>query len=615
MAKSKNTASRTAVWVIVGLLILAMGGFGVDGVLNSASGRIAQVGEKDVSANEYARALQQQFAEITRQTGQPYGMARARQDGVDQAILNSLIRQRALDHEASQLGLSIGDENLRDQIVQIQSFRGIDGSFDREGYAFALQNAGLSEAQFETQLREETARTILTAAIEGGVQMPAIYGETLVGFVGETRDFTWARLHADLLDTPVAEPAEDALRSFHAENIESYQIPETKRITYALLTPLDVIGTLDIPEEDLRREYDARADEFSQPERRLVERLVYLDADAAEAARAQIDAGNTFEGLVEARGLSLTDVDLGDVTRDDLGAAADAVFAAELGAVVGPLDSELGPALFRVNALLPAQVTSFDDARSALRDRLAADRAQRQLDVDAEAFEDMLAGGASLEELAQDTPMRLGQIDWYDGQTGEIAAYLAFQRAAATLSEDDFPRIQPLDDGGIFAMRLDETTPQRDAAFDEVADQVRADWTEERTEEALRALSETMIARLEAGETMAALGLTETVETGMTRGAFLADAPQGFIPETVFDMAPGETRSVTDAGTAILVRLDAVTSAFEDPASVDLQARLLDEVSASLADSLSEIVTSDALLRANPSIDARALDAVHTQFP
>ncbi|MDW3184392.1 MAG: SurA N-terminal domain-containing protein [Roseobacter sp.] len=96
--------------------------------------------------------------------------------------MQRLIAQRALDHEAAQIGLSIGDENLRDRILEIGAFRGIDGAFDREGYRFALEQSGISEAQFETQLREEVARTLMQGAILSGVVMPDAFVDTLVNY-------------------------------------------------------------------------------------------------------------------------------------------------------------------------------------------------------------------------------------------------------------------------------------------------------------------------------------------------------------------------------------------------------------------------------------------------
>ncbi len=60
----------------------------------------------------------------------------------------------------------------------------------------------------------------------------------------------------------------------------------------------------------------------------------------------------TFEQVVAERGLALADIDLGEQARDDLGAAGDAIFALDEPGVVGPLPSDLGPALYRMNAIL-----------------------------------------------------------------------------------------------------------------------------------------------------------------------------------------------------------------------------------------------------------------------
>ena len=193
--------------------------------------------------------------------------------------------------------------------------------------------------------------------------MPETYASTLVSFLGETRDFTWVRLGQADLAEPLREISPEELRTFYEDNLDDYELPETKRITFAVLTPDMIVDSMEIDEATLRSEYDARLNEFNSPERRLVERLVYLDADAADRAAAQLEVGGTtFETLVEDRGLALSDIDLGDVSRLELDAAGEDVFNAEVGDVVGPLPSTLGPALFRVNGVLPAQSISFEDA-------------------------------------------------------------------------------------------------------------------------------------------------------------------------------------------------------------------------------------------------------------
>ncbi|MEC8042670.1 MAG: peptidylprolyl isomerase, partial [Pseudomonadota bacterium] len=157
-------------------------------------------------------------------------------------------------------------------------------------------------------------------------------------------------------------------------------------------------------------------DQFIVAERRLVERLIYSDATAADAAKAALDAGEKdFETLVADRGLDLADVDMGDVTAASLGAAGSDVFALDGTGVVGPVETTLGPALFRVNGVLPGSETTLDEAREELHAELASDAARRQIDRVAEDLDDLLAGGATLEELEGEGGAVLSSIDWHAG--------------------------------------------------------------------------------------------------------------------------------------------------------------------------------------------------------
>jgi peptidyl-prolyl cis-trans isomerase D len=163
--------------------------------------------------------------------------------------------------------------------------------------------------------------------------------------------------------------------------------------------------TVEVDEDALRQLYDARIDIYRQPERRLLERLAFGTEEEAQAAFDAIEAGETdFDTLVEERDLTLDDIDLGEVAVEDLPAeAAEVIFADTESEIIGPLPSRLGPALYRVNAVLEATETSFEDARvrpargTGRRGRAPRDRVMR------EEIDDLLASGATLEELAETT--------------------------------------------------------------------------------------------------------------------------------------------------------------------------------------------------------------------
>ena len=614
MAKGKNNLSKTAVWILMGLLILGLGGFGATN-LSGTVRTVGQVGEKYIDINAYARALSQEIQAASAEAGTQINFAQAQAMGLDRAVLASMVQARALDHETEQIGLSVGDENLSNEILKIPAFRGIDGSFDREAYAFSLEQAGTSEAEFETRLREEISRSLLQGAIMAGTKMPNTYARILVAFLGERRDFTWAELDVKDLKTPYETPEEDTLRNFYEANINDYQLPETKRITYAVLQPDDLIDDIEIDQSDLRAEYDARADQYIQPERRLVERLVYFNDQEANKAAAQLEVGGTsFEALVQDRGLNLSDVDLGDVTKTELDAAGNSVFSASVGDVVGPLPSPVGPALFRINAVISAQNTTYEQVENLIRLDLATDAARRQVAVLTEEFDNMLAAGATLEDLDVETAMQIDVIDWDPSIEDDIAAYDGFRDAAKALTMEDFPEIIQLDEGGIVALRLEEIIAPRPAAFEVIMAELKENFKAEQVEASLTSQAKALLPALRSGEPFAEQGLKPTIELGIGRSAFLEGKPTSFVND-VFTMNAGEVRIIPSQGSILVVRLDKIVAVGgSEENSIEMTA-ISKEVDQILASELFKIFSEDVVVRAGPQINQQALDAVHVNFP
>ena len=612
MAKSK--AKQSAAWVIVVLLLLGLLGFGAGG-LSGTIRSIGTVGDKKILVIQYQRALNEQIRAFEAQVGAPISFVQAQSIGLDQQVLNSVIAQRTLDNEAAKLGISVGDERVRAEVLRIPGFRGLSGNFDREAYRSSLQRTGMTETEFETSIREDAARTLVQGAIVEGIQAPNAYAATIAQFIGETRAITWATLTADDLTAPVPDPTDADNQTFYDENPDLFTAPETRTITYAWLTPEMIQDDVVVDAAAVRALYDDRITEFVRPERRLVERLVYLDQAEAEAAKASITAGETtFEGLVEARGLALTDVDMGDVDAVSLGAAGDAVFAALIGDIVGPLETDFGPGLFRINAVLAADETPFEDAEPKLREELAAARARRVIDDFREGINDLLAGGAELEDLADQTDLRIGTINWsVDVQDG-IAAYGAFRSAATAIAEGDFPELNELDDGGIFALRLDSIVAPSIRPLADVTDAVSDAWQDVRTQQAVMSEAEAVTSELDATIGFETVALIATSEDNLTRRSFVNGTPQGFI-QRVFEMELGEVATIDAGNSAIIVRLEHMSIPSPDDASIAADLNALSETAAAgIAQDIFEIFNAEIQRETDVAINPAAITAVHTSF-
>jgi peptidyl-prolyl cis-trans isomerase D len=612
---AKGRTGRAVVWVIVALLIVGLAGFGATS-FGGGGGRLGEVGEVEITVDEYARALQEELRQLSERTGQPFTMEQARAFGIDRLVLARLVGRAALDDEARRIGLSVGDAQVAEEIRAIPAFQGLDGDFDRDAYEFVLDRNGLTPAQFEEQVRADTARGLLQAAVTGGVRIPGVFADTLYAYAREGRDVTWAVLPPDRLEAEVPEPTDAELSAFHAENADAFTAPEERAVTYAWITPDMLAGEMETDEAMLRDLYEERQDEYRQPERRLVERLVFPTEADAESAAAAIAAGETsFDELVAERGLTLADIDLGDVRRDELGAAADMVFALDEPGVAGPATTDLGPALFRVNAILGATEIPFEDAREDLAAEVEADRARRTIEGMEGEIEDLLAGGATLEELANETEMELGTVTLGPDAAEGPAAYEAFRAAALAAEEGEYPELVRLDDGGLFALRVDEVRPPSLRPLDEIRGEVTEAWRATQTQQALLERTGALADAIGGGAGFEEQGLEPGTATGVMRDGVV----EGLSPEAVaaiFDLEPGETMATSVPGGAAVIRLDAVTPADQSSAEAEAtKAAFAEQSAAVLADDMLSAFVAATERAAGISLDQSAIQAVNAQLP
>jgi peptidyl-prolyl cis-trans isomerase D len=624
MAKTPNSANDDLVIrkrrgagilgsILLGLIAVSMLGFGVTSFGASAA-RVGTVGDQEISAGDYANALQGEVNRFSQMVGQPVQLRDLLGAGLDRQVIAELIRKKALNGEMAAMGLSVGDSEVAAELVKIAAFSGIDGQFDRTAYGDTLRRNNMSEADFEADLRADIARGLLQSAIIGGAKSPAALTQTLLDYSGETRDLSYITLTEADLPAPLPAPTDAELQGEYESNIANYTRPEAKRIEYVALLPEDLAKTLPVDEAAIAALYQDRIDQYVIPEKRLVERLVFPTADAAASARAALDSGTSFEDLVAARNLTLSDVDLGDVAKSDLGAAGDAVFALTAAGVVGPIDSDLGPALYRMNAVLEAQEVTLDMARTDLAQEVQLDAARAAIAARIDAIDDALAGGAALQDLAQAESLTIATTDYAKGadDNDAIAGYGAFIQAADALAQGDFPEAIILEDGGVVAMSLQETLPPTPRPLVDVKDKVTAAWRAQTLARAMQSLADGKLAALNGGAQMSSLGTVKTA-SAVARDGAIDGAPAALIA-AAFAGEIGKGQIVTDGAFSALMRLDAITPAAENPSAADLRESLEIQLSQSLAADVFDLYGRQIETDAGIVIDQAVINSVHTQM-
>ena len=621
MSAKKSKISKVFFFFVLSLAVLAMVGFGLTGIFSqSISASVATVGKVDVTADDYFRSIQNEISSVSQQFGTQLTIEQALLFGLDRNVLQRLVTQAAYENEALRLGVSVGDETVKDALLSNAGFQGLTGTFDEDVYKDAIRRSNMTPKEYEALLRSDASQLLIQAAVSAGVNLPDEATLAILMYIGESRGFTYARVGANNIAGSVPAPTDADLNAYYAASPDAFTQPLTRQITYVSLTPVMVAETLEISEERIAALYEERGAEYNTPAKRFVERIVLGSQAEADEARSRIDAGDmTFEQLADSRGLTLADIDLGDVTARDVGtAAAEVLFASEEPGIYGPVDTNIGPALFRVNAAISALSIPLEEVFDELHRELAIEDAGFRIGDVADEVIDLIAGGASLEEVADETDMQLETIDLAEGEADGIAAYATF-REEATASEIGEERdILDLEDGGIFALRVDGITEAFVKPMADVSQAVFDGQQNAKTHELMLARAEQIITAIGVsnGGSLSDFGGSLLLEdaTEVTRTSTIPDLPPSII-EDVFALEVGEATVIEDVYGAVIIELTSV-SPF-DPANEDAIA-ILAQIEAQQAQQLAQDLLAyfgAALVNtAQPTVNQVRIDSLHEQL-
>jgi len=563
--------STFLVWGILVLLIAGLAGFGIGDILRGGlTNTVARSGDVSVSTREYTRAMIRALR-ARANNGQPITMAEARESGFDRQVLAGLVQRAVLDAELVNQGLSVGDATVEAEIAKIPGFQGPDGKFSPEQARFMLDRYGYTEAELAAEIRSESAIALLRKVLTDDLPLPPGLLDTLLAYRLEQRKFAWIRLDAERFGTVEGEPTEEELVAWHKAHAEAFTTPETRVISYAALDPAVLAEGIEIPDEKVKAVYQADIEHYRSPERRSLQRLTFPSMKEAQEAKEKIEKGETtLLALAEARGFAEKDIDLGEKPASALDKpVADAVFALTEPGLAGPVETGLGPALFQVNAILAAHETPFEEAAPAIRKELALKAARDKANELAPQIDDLVAGGARVEEIAQETPFVLGNLELAKGVAGEgLAADPTFIETAEKAEKGVESDLAQAADGTYFVLRVDEIRPAALKPLDQVRDAVIAGWKLEKKRESTREKAKALMARIGEGATLAQiaaeLGVTLAEAGPVGRTGKVEGVPARLIGD-VFGLQPNGVALAEDDGAVYLAQLSQVIS--YDPAS------------------------------------------------
>ncbi|MBV9344675.1 MAG: peptidyl-prolyl cis-trans isomerase [Gammaproteobacteria bacterium] len=416
-------------YLVLGPIVVVFVAWGAYGIVNLSVGNsnyAAEANGEKISLEEARNAWLRQQAQFGGQE-LPAPLRAQLQD----RILEGLIENRLLDKRTQDLGYRVSREQLRVAVQQIPAFQ-INGKYSPEAASVALQQAGLGVETFEAQLRDDVRRLQLAGGIRASNFLTPAELARLAELQDEEREVRYAVLPADHFAAAV-KIDEAAIAAYYKAHQAQFMTPESDRLQYAEARLESLAAEQTISEADVRAAYEKNRSRLEVAERRHAHQILITGKDdASSLAQAQqvladAKAGKDFGALARQYskdpGSAKNGGDLGWVERRNFAAVApalaDALFAMSVGEIRGPVKTQYGYHILRLDEVQAGGGKSFEQARPELEAQLRRDRATDRLGEIQEQLQTRIAEpGADLSALAQEFHLQTGTIESFQKGAG-----------------------------------------------------------------------------------------------------------------------------------------------------------------------------------------------------
>ncbi|KWV57344.1 peptidylprolyl isomerase [Bradyrhizobium macuxiense] len=594
---SSNWLGKTIMAVVMGVLIVSFGIWGIADIFRGfGQSTLAKVGSTEISAEQFRQIYTDRLQQLGRQFGRPLSPDQARAFGIDRQVLQQTLAEAAMDEEARRMGLNQSDAEVLRTIYNDPTFKGLNGQFDPQRFQAVIRNYGYTEGRYIAEQRRVGLRRQIAGTISSGVEPPKSLIEALTRFQNEERSIDYISLGAAQAGT-IEPPSPEALAAYFEDHKVQFRAPEYRKISFVAITPVSIGKWETVSDEDAKKIFEQRREQISTPEKREVSQIVFPNAEDAQAARARITSGTSFDDIAKERKLNPTDVNLGLVAKSAIldPAVATAAFSLPSGEVSQPVKGEFGVALVKVGKIEPGVTPTYESVAATIKSQIAAERARSKVSELRDKMEDERGGGASVAEAAQKLGLAAVTIDAVDRSgrlpNGQLAPDIpkgldvVSQAFGSDVGVDNDP-IQF--EGGYVWYEVLGITPSRERNLDEVRDQVEAKWREDQISSRLRTKATDIVKKLDGGSKLtdeaAAAGVKVETAANFRRDATPPGVPAAVVTAAFRTAKDGDGQTpAAGGGQWIVFRVTNVTDPSVDFASDEVK-KLQEAVRRSLSD-------------------------------
>jgi peptidyl-prolyl cis-trans isomerase D len=504
--------------LVLGAIGLVFIFWGINWTL-SAPNYAAKVNGSEIGSAEVREAYQRQLAQFERQSNGP--LDDAQRNEIKRRVLDEYVNSEAVVTRADALGYRVSDGDLLKAMSQVPAFQ-VDGKFDQAHAIAVLKAQGRSVSEIEELFRRDVKLRQLDSALNLSSFATASELKQLRALTRQQRELSWFTVSAAKY-TAEATADDAAIKAYYDAHKAEYMTPETVDLRYIEISLAQLESKVNVDDAQLKAYYEEQKtktpERFTQPEQRRVRHILLQVTDPKEDAatkskadgilkRAQAgeDFGKLAKEFSQDPGSAAQGGDLGWSERKAWVAPfADAAYSMKEGELRGPVKTQFGYHILRLDGIQPATVKTFEQAKSDLEAEYRRNEAERLFNNAQDQLADAaLQNTTDIDVVARKAGLTVHDIPKFSrteggGDLGKSAPVLAAAFSQDVLDGRLSPTVEVEKGRGVVLRASDHQLPQQ-KPLEAVRTDIVAAWKKQRGAELAAAAAADAVKRLSAGE-------------------------------------------------------------------------------------------------------------------
>jgi peptidyl-prolyl cis-trans isomerase D len=512
-------------FILIGFLVIIFALTGVEALFNwdTSANQAAKVNGETITEMEVTRAIGMQKQQMLNTYGDQIPAQFLSDEYLRKPAVDNLVQRLILSQAAQDVGMTVGESYLAQQIAAAPQFKNESGVFDNNVYQRLLRNLGYTHSTYTKILADE----LLINQLQAGVAVSAFSTpqqlDEIVALSFQTRDIQYLILPSAAVRDAV-ELQDSEIQSYYDANQSLFVSEEQIAVDFISLSVQNLMADVSISEEQIRAQYEQSLNNFvAAPERQAAHILIEdAGSEKVKVVSEKLAAGGDFAVIAnefsDDLGSKEQGGDVGFTTGDAFPQEFEMALAKlKVGEVSAPVKTEAGVHFIKLLAEKNSTPPTYEEQKDVIEDQLKRAEAEGSFVAQLEKLRDLSYNAESLADVAKELDLKMEKSGLFERNKGK--GLLANPKVIEAAFSDEVLRngnssdVIEIDSSSALVLKMTEHKPSQVKPFVDVKEQITNTLKDQKARVLLAEKSSKLIAAVDAGESLADLSATEGLES------------------------------------------------------------------------------------------------------